>query len=196
MASIITGVDGSLAPVTDYTLPYRADGIFDFSSINIGNGITVRFDTQTHDVTLLSLGDILIAGEIDAPGINLTLETLGRLVLTGSITTADSISLASRPGDLGMGTSAASGNLCLSIVDCGPPGSPLGRLPLPPGALQEWPGGDITLNAPRAGVFAVPEPSTLWLATLLLPMLALFGGKRVSKSEVRLDFLRHQTANR
>src|SRR3569832_1853482 len=74
----ITGVDGPLAPAADYTLPYRADGLFDFSAIDLGSGITFRFDPQTQKVRLLSLGDILITGMIDANRINLALETPGR----------------------------------------------------------------------------------------------------------------------
>ncbi|MBS0311629.1 MAG: hypothetical protein JSR88_09865, partial [Proteobacteria bacterium] len=64
MVTPITGADSPLAPAADYTLPYRADGIFDFSAIDLGAGITLRFDPQTRNVTLLSLGDILIAGVI------------------------------------------------------------------------------------------------------------------------------------
>ena len=83
-ATVISGADGSLAPTTDYTLPFRTDGIFDFSSIDIGANITLRFNAGMPNVTLLSLGDILIAGVIDATGINLTLESLGQINLTGT----------------------------------------------------------------------------------------------------------------
>jgi hypothetical protein len=159
MASIITGVDGNFAPVTDYTLPYRADGIFDFSAINIGNGTTLRFDTQMQNVTLLSLGDILIAGGIEAPGINLTLETLGQIVFTGSIS-AYGISLT---GNQITATGIiTSGGLCLGR--CDPPIPPI-RVLLPPDARLPLP--------PRIDLIrSVPEPSTLWLV-MLLPMLAL-----------------------
>lgn len=179
-ATIITGADGPFAPATDYTLPYRADGIFDFTAIDIGSGITVRFDSQMQNVTLLSLGDILIAGVIDAVGINLVLETPGQIVLTGTIL-ADSISLAansmSLTGDWGVGARTIGGNLCLSR-DCVPRIPPSDRLTFPPGTLKVLPGRDISLRAPGAGVFAVPEPATPWLITLLLPMLVLFGRKR------------------
>lgn len=172
-ATSITGTDGPLAPATDYTLPYRADGIFDFTSINIGAGITVRVDTQMQNVTLLSQGDILIAGVIDAIGTTLVLETPGQIILTGTIL-ADSVSLMADnmllTGNLG------GGDTCLR--DCGPLVPSLGGLTLTSGTLQLRQGGDITLLAPGARVFAVPEPATPWLVALLLPTLAWFGRKR------------------
>lgn len=156
VATPMTGADGLFAPATDYTLPYRVDGLFDFTAIGIGAGITVRFDTQMQNVTLLSLGDILIAGVIDASGIELALETPGQIVLTGSIS-ADSISLRANgmllTGDLEVGTGAADGNTCLGLRGCVP-------------------------RIPGARVFAVPEPATPWLVALLLPLLAWFGCKR------------------
>lgn len=155
-ATTMTGADGRFAPATDYTLPYRAGGLFDFTAIDIGAGITVRFDTQMKNVTLLSLGDILIAGVIDAIGSKLVLETPGQIVLTGSIS-ADSISLTANgmllTGDLEVGARAADGNACLGLRGCVP-------------------------RIPGAGVFAVPEPATPWLVMLMLPMLAWFGRKR------------------
>lgn len=161
-ATIITGADGLLAPTTDFTLPYRANGIFDFTSIDIGANTTLRFDARMPNVTLLSLGDILIAGVIDVTGINnLTLESLGQLILTGGIS-AGGIDLI---GGSGLSNAATSGNVCLSTLpyDCGPlilPSRPIlsaNPVDLKPGA------GSISLS--------VPEPGTLWLMTLLLPML-------------------------
>lgn len=160
-APIITGADGPLAPATDYTLPYRANGIFDFTLIEIGAGVTLHFDAGITNATLLSLGDILIAGLINATGINLILETPGQLILTGGIS-ADGVDLI---GGRGLSNGATSGNACLSILphDCGSlilPSMPI--LSANPVDLQ--PGvGSISLS--------VPEPGTLWLMTLLLPLL-------------------------
>lgn len=168
-ATVISGADGSLAPTTDYTLPFRADGIFDFSSINIGANTTLRFNAGMPNVTLLSLGDILIAGVIDVTGINLLiLETSGQLIFTGGISDGG-IDLI---GGRGLSNAATSGNVCLSTLpyDCGPlilPSEPI--LSANPVFLQ--PGaGSISLS--------VPEPGTLWLMTLLLPMLVVLGRKR------------------
>jgi hypothetical protein len=46
VATSITGADGPLAPAADYALPYCAAGIFDFSTIDLGTGITLRLDSQ------------------------------------------------------------------------------------------------------------------------------------------------------
>jgi len=178
-ATIITGADGPLAPAADTTLPYRADGIFDFSSIDIGAGITLRFDAGMQNVTLLSLGDILIAGVIDATGVNLALETRGTLVLTGSIM-ASSINLATGRGGLTPPDTLQlqpGGNLTI--------GAPRGIPPLigaPPGGelIIRSPGDIVLARGPQPGagiLLAVPEPGTAWLMALL-PMLALFGRKR------------------
>jgi hypothetical protein len=201
LASTITGADGLLAPAADYTLPYRADGIFDFSAIDLGAGITLRFDPQTQNVTLLSLGDILIAGVVDAIGIQLALETPGQIVVTGSIS-AGSISLAGGAVTLtgGSRVSTAGGNLSLSGKSQLVPGrgaSVPGADLLLSGAVLLRGGGDISIGVPgdaispgalrleggnisiRGGtISAVPEPATSWLIALLLPALALLGGKR------------------
>ena len=96
-ATVISGADGSLAPTTDYTLPSRANGKFDFTSIEIGAGIALHFDAGMTNAELLSLGDILVGGLIDATGINLILETPGQIILTGGII-ADSINLIGGSG--------------------------------------------------------------------------------------------------
>lgn len=167
MAAAITGADGRLAPTTDYTLPYRANGIFDFSEIDLGAGVTLRFDSQMQTVRLLSLGDILIAGRIEAPGIALALETPERLFVTGSIS-AGSISLSTNTllltGELGLDPVAVGGNTCSR--DC--------RL---------RPASDTPVfHAPGIVRAAVPEPSTLWLAATLFPLLAAFGRSRTTSS--------------
>ena len=167
----ITGADGPLAPATDYTLPYRADGLFDFSMIDLGAGITLRFDAQMQNVKLLSLGDILIAGMIDASGINLALETPGRIIVTGSISAdsislANAVSLADRPLRIGSGGS-------ISLSSGSRSGFPL-----------IGPAGDITLHGLGGDLslisFSVPEPATPWLVLTLLPVLIRLGRKRIS----------------
>ena len=151
----ITGVDGPLAPVTDYTLPYRADGIFNFSMIDLGAGITLRFDAQMQNVKLLSLGNILIAGAIDASGIQLALETPGQILVSGSIL-ADTLSLRANTVSL------------------------LGSITLTSDALYTPSVGDITIRGPGSITLTVPEPATSWLVLTLLPILILLGHKRTS----------------
>ena len=151
----ITGVDGPLAPTTDYTLPYRADGLFDFSAIDLGTGITLRFDAQTRNVKLLSLGNIVIAGVIDASGIDLALETPGQILVTGSIS-ADTLSLSANTVSLA------------------------GSITLTPDALYLPSVGNITIRGPGSITLTVPEPATPWLVITLLPILILPGRKRTS----------------
>lgn len=153
----ITGVDGPLAPATDYTLPYRADGLFDFLAIDLGTGITLRFDPQTRDVKLLSLGDILIAGMIDASGINLALETPGQILVSGSIL-ADTLSLSANTVSL------------------------LGSITLTPDAPYLPSVGNINIRGPGSITLTVPEPATPWLVVTLLPILILLGRKRTSRA--------------
>lgn len=169
-ASARTGIDGPLAPDADYILPYRADGIFDFSLIDLGTGITLRFDPMTQRAKLFSQGNILIAGRIDAPGINLALETMEQLFVTGSIL-AGSISLRANTavlaGELGIDTATMDGNTCR--LDCDP---------LMPRQVLPRAGGDILIRGGEIERSVVPEPATLWLAVALLPLLALSGRKR------------------
>lgn len=151
----ITGADGPLAPATDYTLPYRADGIFDFSMIDLGAGITLRFDPQMKNVKQLSLGNILIAGAIDASGIQLALGTPGQILVSGSIL-ADTLSLSANTMSL------------------------LGSITLTPDALYLPSVGNITIRGPGSITLTVPEPATPWLVLTLLPILILLGRNRTS----------------
>ena len=167
-ATIISGADGPLAPTTDYTLPYRADGIFDFSSIDIGANITLHFDAGITNATLLSMGDIFIAGVIDATGINLILETSGQINLTGTIIAFGSELIA------GSGLSnGATGCISISTFSCAP-------IITVPSLTTIMPPPLTSVFFPDLGpiILSVPEPGTLWLMTLLLPMLALLGRKR------------------
>jgi len=169
-APIRTGVDGPLAPDTDYILPYRADGSFDFSLFDLGADITLRFDQNMQSVKLFSLRNILIAGRIDAPGINLALETPEQIFITGSIL-AGSISLRANTfllaGELGVDAVTAGGNTC--YLDCDP---------LMPRQVLPKAGGDILIHERGIVRSTVPEPATLWLAVTLLPLLAVSGRKR------------------
>ncbi len=149
----ITGADGPLAPAADYALPYRAAGIFDFSAIDLGTGITLRFDSQMQRVKLFSLGNIMIAGVIDATGIDLALETPGQVLITGSIS-ADTFSLMAN-------TLSMFGSITITA--------------LPDLVL---PGSGLTPHGPGTISLALPEPATPWLIVALLPMLALLGRKR------------------
>ena len=180
----ITGVDGPLAPAAAYTLPYRADGRFDFSAIDLGAGITLRFDAQMKNVKLLSLGNILIVGAIEASGIQLALETPGQIFVSGSIL-ADSVSLVANSISLTNVSrisisGAAGGTLCLGLRDCVPKVPQLIDPLFSFDTRQVQPSGNLPLLTPGVIRLAVPEPATPWLVITLLPLLILLGRKRTS----------------
>ena len=212
-ATLIAGADGVLAPIADYTLPYRADGIFDFSSIDIGAGITLRFDAGITNATIRSRGDFLLAGVIDATGINLAIENFGNLfLLNGAI-----LSNGAAVQNTGTGSGSGAGvTLCIrSSIACdslgispahgvspaqggsiilrggdvilgGSNSGTITRLPPVGGSISLQPGigGELAIGTgvelrPGSGItLSVPEPGTLWLMALLVPMLALLGRKR------------------
>lgn len=65
-----TGADGAFSPTTNTTLALPASGVFNFTTINVPSGVTLRFTRNTSNtpVTLLASGDVTIAGTIDVGG--------------------------------------------------------------------------------------------------------------------------------
>ncbi len=65
-----TGADGAFNPTTSTTLTLPLDGVFNFTTINIPAGVTVRFTRNAANtpVTLLASGNVTIAGTIDVGG--------------------------------------------------------------------------------------------------------------------------------
>lgn len=65
-----TGADGAFSPTANATLALPPDGAFNFTTINIPAGVTVRFTRNTANtpVTLLASGNVTIAGTIDVSG--------------------------------------------------------------------------------------------------------------------------------
>lgn len=61
-----SGADGAFSPVVDTVKPLPPDGIFNFTSVNIPAGVTVRFEKNTANtpVTFLVSGDVTINGSI------------------------------------------------------------------------------------------------------------------------------------
>ncbi len=197
-ASTITGAEGRLAPSTDYTVAFRADGLYDFSAIDIGSGITVHFDAGTTQATLLSLGDIVIAGILDATGINLTLETPGQIYVTGALL-AGKLDLITGNVYGSVNNGSAGATLCVIAsggcsTQSAPPASYGGYISIGPAIGAFIPPsidspGPATVIQPvifspitQPGVItgllpkAVPEPGTLWLS--LVPILFLLRRKR------------------
>lgn len=65
-----TGADGAFAPAADTTLQLPANGIFNFTTVNIPTGVTVKFQRNIANtpVYILATGDVTIAGTIDVSG--------------------------------------------------------------------------------------------------------------------------------
>jgi hypothetical protein len=65
-----TGADGAFAPTASTTVTLPASGVFNFTTINIPAGVTVRFTRNAANtpVTMLASGDVTIAGTIDISG--------------------------------------------------------------------------------------------------------------------------------
>jgi hypothetical protein len=67
-----TGADGAFAPSASVQLPIPADGVFNFTTINVPAGVTVSFATRAGmrhpPITWLASGNIVVAGRIDVSG--------------------------------------------------------------------------------------------------------------------------------
>ena len=62
-----TGADGAFNPASSTTLALPPDGVFNFTTINIPAGVTVRFarNAANTPATLLASGNVSIAGTLD-----------------------------------------------------------------------------------------------------------------------------------
>lgn len=69
-----TGADGAFAPTASVQLQIPADGVFNFTTINIPVGVTVSFSTRAGvrqpPISLLATGNVVVAGRIDVSGGN------------------------------------------------------------------------------------------------------------------------------
>jgi len=65
-----TGADGAFNPTVDRVVPLPDDGVFNFTSVNIPAGVTVRFERNTLNtpVRILVSGNATIDGVIDLSG--------------------------------------------------------------------------------------------------------------------------------
>lgn len=65
-----TGADGAFNPTVNTVLQLPPNGIFNFTSVNIPTGITVKFAKNAGNtpVILLATGDVTLAGTIDISG--------------------------------------------------------------------------------------------------------------------------------
>ncbi len=67
-----TGADGAFSPTSNITLALPANGIFNFTTINVPSGVTVKFTRNAGNTpaTLLATGDVTISGTIDVSSAN------------------------------------------------------------------------------------------------------------------------------
>jgi hypothetical protein len=65
-----TGADGPFNPTVNTTVPLPPSGIFNFTSVNIPSGVTVRFQRNATNtpVVILATGDVVIAGSLNVSG--------------------------------------------------------------------------------------------------------------------------------
>src|SRR6266571_4303603 len=115
-----TGADGALSPTTTTTLTLPPSGVFNFTTVNIPSGVTVRFTKNATNtpVTILASGDVTIAGTIDvrgAPGGGGSGQTLlapsgGNGGPGGFSGGSGSNGIASTIGGAGLGPGGGSGN--------------------------------------------------------------------------------------
>jgi hypothetical protein len=65
-----TGADGAFNPTTNTTVTLPANGVFNFTTVMIPSGVTVRFarNAANTPVTLLATGNVIVAGTIDVGG--------------------------------------------------------------------------------------------------------------------------------
>ncbi|MEO6666438.1 MAG: hypothetical protein ABIO65_06680, partial [Nitrospiria bacterium] len=65
-----TGADGAFAPQATTEVQLPESGIFNFTTVNIPTGVTVKFrkNSTNTPVTILATGDVIINGTIDVSG--------------------------------------------------------------------------------------------------------------------------------
>lgn len=65
-----TGAHGALSPTADITIPLPANGILNYTTVNIPAGVTVKFEKNGANtaIVMLTTGNVNIAGTIDISG--------------------------------------------------------------------------------------------------------------------------------
>lgn len=65
-----TGADGAFNPSSSQTLTLPANGVFNFTTVNIPSGVTITFakNASNTPVTILASGDVVISGTISLAG--------------------------------------------------------------------------------------------------------------------------------
>jgi hypothetical protein len=66
-----TGADGAFAPTANQSIPVPANGIFNFTTVNVPSGVAITFTRNSTNtpLTILASGDVVIAGQIFIDGL-------------------------------------------------------------------------------------------------------------------------------
>jgi hypothetical protein len=166
-----TGADGAFSPTANTTLTLPPSGVFNFTTINIPSGVTVRFarNVTNTPVTVLASGNVTIAGTIDISGgpggaasaTNTTVGSNGGLGGPGGFDGGSGATgFISVTGGSGLGPGGGSGSSVVAGASAHAGGA---------GALT--PGGNGTANAGTAGTGG-PAYGT----ASLLPLVGGSGG--------------------
>lgn len=132
--SFSNGSDGAFHPIRDITLDLPADGIFNFTSIDIPNDVTVRFrrNDDNTPVFLRAVGAVSIGGVIDVSGGGVNLADLANpgLGYLRPATTSSGGPGAGSGGVAGLGDTTCVGADCRHAgPGTGPAGGPAGLTP-------------------------------------------------------------------
>lgn len=65
-----TGANGAFAPIANQTIQLPESGVFNYTTVNIPRGVTIKFlrNSKNTPVTILASGNVTIAGTIDISG--------------------------------------------------------------------------------------------------------------------------------
>src|SRR5262249_53677579 len=74
-----TGADGAFNPTTNQTVQLPESGVFNFTTVNIPSGVTIKFarNSKNTPVTILVSGNVTMAGKIDISGGNGSVSVFG-----------------------------------------------------------------------------------------------------------------------
>ncbi|MBI1194656.1 MAG: hypothetical protein GC138_02240 [Gammaproteobacteria bacterium] len=184
------GSDGVFAPTTSLTLSLDQQSTFNFTDIQIGQGLSVNFNQGGLSVGLLGLNDIVIDGTLDASLLDLTVTTPGRIFVNGNIG-ANTLLLEANEiwlSSTGIITTQTGTTLSAPSVNIDPAGSltvqnasptlspvltPIGSGGTSTSSNQQLSQGVLIVNA-------VPIPAAAWLFGSALLALGSIAGRRRS----------------
>lgn len=195
-AFVSTGADGPLLVLNDTSLNASR---YDFTDMFIGTGATLSFNPSqgSIDLYLLATGNVVINGNIYAPGFNLYISTPGALTVNGSLRSRDMNLTAASISSSASGRIDGSGTVTLTtnIDPTGTAGSPSGSCGANPGSIllpgTGTPGstdgcalvignsgaGLIIVSGGSVSIAPIPLPGSALLFLVALPFLAAFHRK-------------------